>query len=138
MPGMMPSSMAAIISSSMSTPYAQAAAGSGPSGPAGNNSSNSSTVSAVGGANANTNSTANANGTVPMGSSGGILGLGPSQSTHQGAAQLPISPVGTVPGGGASMGPGNGGGTASSGGIMGSVAPARPPSVVKQNGGTSE
>lgn len=130
--------MAAIISSPMPTPYAQAAAGSGPSGSAGNSSSNSSAVSAIGGASANTNSTANANGTVPMGSNGGILGLGPAQSTHQGAAQIPISPVGTVPGGGANMGPGNGGSTVSSGGIMGNVAPARPPSVVKQNGGTSE
>lgn len=134
----MPGNMAAaatVISSSMPAPYAQAAAGSGPGGPTGNNSG---TVSAVGGASANTNSTPNANGTLPMSSNGGVLGLVPAQPTHQGAAQLPISPsVATVPGGGASMGTGNGGSTVSSGGIMGNVAPARPPSVVKQNGGTN-
>ncbi|XP_062394159.1 CCR4-NOT transcription complex subunit 3a isoform X2 [Sardina pilchardus] len=76
--------------------------------------------------------------------SGGILGLvQQGQSGLQGAPQVPLSPVGVAPGSGTgvSLLGGNGGSTgnaAGSGVVGGNAAPARPPSVLKQNGGTSE
>ncbi|XP_073728368.1 CCR4-NOT transcription complex subunit 3a isoform X1 [Misgurnus anguillicaudatus] len=149
------STMAGLLSGSTPAPYAQAAAGgtasSASSGPVGNSSSStgiSITSGSTGGA--STGATSNGTGTgVGLGllgsSSGhgalsaGILNLVPGQTSLQGSAQVPISPVGTAPGGGISEGGlgGNGSSTVGSGGVGTSIAPARPPSSLKQNGATS-
>nr|AAH81678.1 Zgc:92813 [Danio rerio] len=70
---------------------------------------------------------------------GGILNLVQGQSALQGSTQVPVSPVGTAPGGGtgeSGLG-GNGSSSGVSGGVGTNVAPARPPSGLKQNGATS-
>uniref|UniRef100_A0A671K7Y2 CCR4-NOT transcription complex subunit 3 n=1 Tax=Sinocyclocheilus anshuiensis TaxID=1608454 RepID=A0A671K7Y2_9TELE len=70
---------------------------------------------------------------------GGILNLVPGQTALQGSAQIPVSHVGTAPGGGtgeSGLG-GNGSSSVASAGVGTNVAPARPPSVLKQNGATS-
>ncbi|XP_066538777.1 CCR4-NOT transcription complex subunit 3a isoform X2 [Hoplias malabaricus] len=159
MPGLglagMPSShstMASLLSSSTPAPYAQAAAGgtasSAPGGPVGNSSSSTSAVVTVGGTGVNTGTTSNGTSTgvglVLLGSSpghgslsGGILSLVPGQTPGQ--SQVPMSPVGTVPGGSVGIGVsgGNGSTATSGGGVGNNMAPARPPSVVKQSGGTN-
>ncbi|XP_072536002.1 CCR4-NOT transcription complex subunit 3a isoform X3 [Salminus brasiliensis] len=146
--------MAGLLSGSTPAPYAQAAAGgttsSAPGGPVGNGSSSGSATAQAGGtgtsAGAPTNGTGAGVGLGLLGSSpghgglsGGILSLVPGQTSLQGPVQVPMSPVGTVPGGSAGVGVsgGNGGSVAPGGGVGGSMAPARPPSVVKQNGGTN-
>uniref|UniRef100_A0A3B4E4R3 CCR4-NOT transcription complex subunit 3 n=1 Tax=Pygocentrus nattereri TaxID=42514 RepID=A0A3B4E4R3_PYGNA len=148
------STMAGLLSGSTPAPYAQAAAGgttsSAPGGPVGNSSSSGSAAVAVGGtgvsSGAPTNGTSAGAGLGLLGSSpghgglsGGILSLVPGQTPLQGPTQVPMSPVGTVPGGSAGVGVsgGNGSSAAPGGGVGGNMAPARPPSVVKQNGGTS-
>ncbi|XP_036444531.1 CCR4-NOT transcription complex subunit 3a isoform X1 [Colossoma macropomum] len=148
------STMAGLLSGSTPAPYAQAAAGgttsSAPGGPVGNSSSSGSAAVAVGGtgvsSGAPTNGTSAGAGLGLLGSSpvhgglsGGILSLVPGQTPLQGPTQVPMSPVGTVPGGSAGVGVsgGNGSSAAPGGGVGGNMAPARPPSVVKQNGGTN-
>ncbi|RXN31753.1 CCR4-NOT transcription complex subunit 3-like protein [Labeo rohita] len=148
-------SMAGLLSGSTPAPYAQAAAGgtagSASSGPVGSGSGSSgiSVPSGVAGG-ANTGATSNGTGTGTgmglLGSSpghgaltGGILNLVPGQTTLQGSAQIPVSHVGTAPGGGtgeSGLG-GNGSSSVASAGVGTNVAPARPPSGLKQNGATS-
>nr|XP_021322353.1 CCR4-NOT transcription complex subunit 3 isoform X1 [Danio rerio] len=148
--------MAGLLSGSTPAPYAQAAAGGttggASSGPVGSGSSSagiSIPSGVVGGA--NTGATSNGTGTGAsiglLGSSpghgtltGGILNLVQGQSALQGSTQVPVSPVGTAPGGGtgeSGLG-GNGSSSGVSGGVGTNVAPARPPSGLKQNGATSE
>lgn len=146
--------MAGLLSGSTPAPYAQAAAGgaasTAPSGPVG--SSNVSTsISVTSGVGASSGATSNGTGTGGalglLGSSpghgalsGGILNLVPGQTSLQGSAQVPVSPVGATPGGLSSevgLG-GNGGSAVGSGGMGTNVAPARPPSGLKQNGATSK
>uniref|UniRef100_A0A673LND3 CCR4-NOT transcription complex subunit 3 n=1 Tax=Sinocyclocheilus rhinocerous TaxID=307959 RepID=A0A673LND3_9TELE len=70
---------------------------------------------------------------------GGILNLVPGQTALQGSAQIPVSHVGTAPGGGtgeSGLG-GNGSSSVASAGVGTNVVPARPPSGLKQNGATS-
>uniref|UniRef100_A0A8B9KDA6 CCR4-NOT transcription complex subunit 3 n=1 Tax=Astyanax mexicanus TaxID=7994 RepID=A0A8B9KDA6_ASTMX len=148
------STMAGLLSGSTPAPYAQAAAGgttsSAPGGPVGNGSSSGSATAPAAGtgtsAGAPTNGTGAGTGLGLLGSSpghgglsAGILSLVPGQTPLQGPAQVPMSPVGTVPGGSAVVGVsgGNGGSVGPGGGVGGSMAPARPPSVIKQNGGTN-
>ncbi|XP_059364049.1 CCR4-NOT transcription complex subunit 3-like isoform X1 [Carassius carassius] len=147
--------MAALLSGSNPAPYAQAAAGgtagSASSGPVGSSSGSSGMSIPSGGAGGtNTGATSNGTGTgVSMsllGSSpghgsltGGILNLVPGQTALQGSAQIPVSHVGTAPGGGtgeSGLG-GNGSSSVASAGVGTNVAPARPPSGLKQNGATS-
>ncbi|XP_063055214.1 CCR4-NOT transcription complex subunit 3a isoform X3 [Engraulis encrasicolus] len=158
MPGSM-STMAGLLSTSTPTPYAQAAAaggvGSAPGGQVGSGAGSggvSTGASSVVGAGVGGGAGATSNGTGSslglLGSSPGhgalgasILGLVPGQtSSLQGPPQVPHSPVGTAPGSGSSVGVlgGNGSSTGAVGaGVGGNGAPARPPSVLKQNGGTS-
>ncbi|XP_048116613.1 CCR4-NOT transcription complex subunit 3a isoform X5 [Alosa alosa] len=156
------STMAGLLSTSTPAPYAQAAAGgvgSAPGGPVGSGSSGglsstvptaSSVMVGVGGGVSSAGVTSNG-----TGSSLGLLGSSPGhgvlggsilslvqqgQSALQGAPQVPLSPVGSAPGSSAGVGlmGGNGGSTGTAGsGVGGNSAPARPPSVLKQNGGTS-
>ncbi|XP_048008128.1 CCR4-NOT transcription complex subunit 3a isoform X2 [Megalobrama amblycephala] len=146
--------MAGLLSGSTPAPYAQAAAGgtagSTSSGSVGSSSGSSGISVPSGGAGgASTGATSNGTGTGAsmglLGSSpghgsltGGILNLVPGQTALHGSAQVPISPVGTTPGGGTgeSVLGGNGSSSVSSGGVT-NVAPARPPSGLKQNGATS-
>ncbi|XP_041963852.1 CCR4-NOT transcription complex subunit 3a isoform X2 [Alosa sapidissima] len=157
------STMAGLLSASTPAPYAQAAAGgvgSAPGGPVGSGSSGglsstvptASSVMVVGVGGGVSSAGATSNGT---GSSLGLLGSSPGhgvlggsilslvqqgQSALQGAPQVPLSPVGSAPGSSAGVGlmGGNGGSTGAAGsGVGGNSAPARPPSVLKQNGGTS-
>ncbi|KAL1259692.1 hypothetical protein QQF64_010269 [Cirrhinus molitorella] len=149
------STMAGLLSGSTPAPYAQAAAGgsagSASSGPVGSGSGSSGISVPSGGAvGANTGATSNGTGTGVgiglLGSSpghgaltGGILNLVPGQTALQGSAQIPVSHVGTVPGGGtgdSGLG-GNGSSSVVSAGVGTNVAPARPPSGLKQNGATS-
>uniref|UniRef100_A0A673LX54 CCR4-NOT transcription complex subunit 3-like n=1 Tax=Sinocyclocheilus rhinocerous TaxID=307959 RepID=A0A673LX54_9TELE len=130
--------MAGLLSGSTPAPYAQAAAG----GTAGS-------ASSAGGA--NTGVTCNGTGAgVSMGLlgsspghgalTGGILNLVPGQTALQGSAQIPVSHVGTAPGGGtgeSGLG-GNGSSSVASAGVGTNVVPARPPSGLKQNGATSD
>ncbi|KAG1948041.1 CCR4-NOT transcription complex subunit 3a isoform X1 [Pimephales promelas] len=149
------STMAGLLSGSTPAPYAQAAAGgtvgSASSGPVGNGSGSSGISVPGGGAvGASTGATSNGTGTGAsmglLGSSpghgaltGGILNLVPGQTALHGSAQVPVSPVGTTPSGGTgeSLLGGNGSSSVSSGGVGTNVAPARPPSGLKQNGATS-
>ncbi|XP_051577272.1 CCR4-NOT transcription complex subunit 3a isoform X2 [Myxocyprinus asiaticus] len=146
--------MAGLLSGSTPAPYAQAAAGgtasNASSGPVGSSSSSSSGISAPSGVAGVVSIVATSNGTGTgagmglLGSSpghgalsGGILNLVPGQTALQGST--PVSPVGTAPGGGtgeSGLG-GNGSSAVGSGGVGTSVAPARPPSCLKQNGATS-
>ncbi|KAL2084896.1 hypothetical protein ACEWY4_020414 [Coilia grayii] len=154
MPGSM-STMAGLLSTSTPAPYAQAAAGgvgSAPGGQVGSSGGSSmvstggsGVVGGGGGAGATSNGTGTSLGL--LGSSpghgalaAGILGLVPGQTSLPGPSQVPHSPVGTAPGSGSSVGilGGNGGSSGAAGaGVGGNGAPARPPSVLKQNGGTS-
>uniref|UniRef100_A0A673K8C7 CCR4-NOT transcription complex subunit 3 n=1 Tax=Sinocyclocheilus rhinocerous TaxID=307959 RepID=A0A673K8C7_9TELE len=70
---------------------------------------------------------------------GGILNLVPGQTALQASAQIPVSHVGTAPGGGTgeSVLSGNGSSSVASAGVGTNVAPARPASGLKQNGATS-
>ncbi|XP_031432915.1 CCR4-NOT transcription complex subunit 3a isoform X2 [Clupea harengus] len=155
MPGTM-STIAGLLSTSMPAPYAQAAAGgvgSAPGGPVGSGGGGSTVpsggTSVVGGGGGGSGATSNGTGSSLglLGSSpghvtlsGGILSLVQGQTPLQAAPQVPLSPVGTAPGSVSSLGMlgGNGGSTGATGaGIGGNGAPARPPSVLKQNGGTS-
>ncbi|XP_067262327.1 CCR4-NOT transcription complex subunit 3a isoform X2 [Chanodichthys erythropterus] len=146
--------MAGLLSGSTPAPYAQAAAGgtasSTSSGSVGSSSGSSGISVPSGGAGgASTGATSNGTGTGAsmglLGSSpghgsltGGILNLVPGQTALHGSVQVPVSPVGTTPGGGTgeSVLGGNGSSSVSSGGVT-NVAPARPPSGLKQNGATS-
>ncbi|XP_073702869.1 CCR4-NOT transcription complex subunit 3a isoform X1 [Garra rufa] len=149
------STMAGLLSGSTPAPYAQAAAGgtagSASSGPVGSGSGSSGISVPSGGAGgANSGTTSNGTGTGAsmglLGSSpghgtltGGILNLVQGQSALQGSAQIPVSHVGTVPGGGtgeSGLG-GNGSSSVVSAVVGTNVAPARPPSGLKQNGATS-
>ncbi|XP_043116832.1 CCR4-NOT transcription complex subunit 3a [Puntigrus tetrazona] len=151
------STMAGLLSGSTPAPYAQAAAGgtagSVPSGPVGSGSGSVSSgisVPNTGAGGANTGATSNGTGTGAgiglLGSSpghgtltGGILNLVPGQTALQGSAQIPVSLVGTAPGGGtgeSGLG-GNGSSSVASAGAGTNIAPARPPSGLKQNGATS-
>lgn len=150
------STMAGLLSGSTPAPYAQAAAGgtvgSASSGPLGSGSGSSGISVPSGGAGgASTGATSNGTGTgASMGLlvsspghgalTGGILNLVPGQTALHGSAQVPVSPVGTTPAGGTgeSLLGGNGSSSVSSGGVGTNVAPARPPSGLKQNGATSE
>uniref|UniRef100_A0A8C1ACQ3 CCR4-NOT transcription complex subunit 3 n=2 Tax=Cyprinus carpio TaxID=7962 RepID=A0A8C1ACQ3_CYPCA len=70
---------------------------------------------------------------------GGILNLVPGQTALQGSTQIPVSHVGTAPGGGtgeSGLG-GNGSSSVASAGVGTNAVPARPPSGLKQNGATS-
>uniref|UniRef100_A0A672LFP8 CCR4-NOT transcription complex subunit 3 n=1 Tax=Sinocyclocheilus grahami TaxID=75366 RepID=A0A672LFP8_SINGR len=144
--------MAGLLSGSTPAPYAQAAAGgsagSTSSGPVGSGSGSSVISIPSGGAGgANTGVTSNGTGTgVSMGLlgsspghgalTGGILNLVPGQTTLQGSAQIPVSHVGTAPGGGtgeSGLG-GNGSSSVAIAGVGTNVVPARPPSSLKQNG----
>uniref|UniRef100_A0A8B9K9F5 CCR4-NOT transcription complex subunit 3 n=1 Tax=Astyanax mexicanus TaxID=7994 RepID=A0A8B9K9F5_ASTMX len=113
------STMAGLLSGSTPAPYAQAAAGgttsSAPGGPVGNGSSSGSATAPAAGtgtsAGAPTNGTGAGTGLGLLGSSpghgglsAGILSLVPGQTPLQGPAQVPMSPVGTVPGGSAVVG----------------------------------
>uniref|UniRef100_A0A672LFP6 CCR4-NOT transcription complex subunit 3 n=1 Tax=Sinocyclocheilus grahami TaxID=75366 RepID=A0A672LFP6_SINGR len=148
--------MAGLLSGSTPAPYAQAAAGgsagSTSSGPVGSGSGSSVISIPSGGAGgANTGVTSNGTGTgVSMGLlgsspghgalTGGILNLVPGQTTLQGSAQIPVSHVGTAPGGGtgeSGLG-GNGSSSVAIAGVGTNVVPARPPSSLKQNGATSD
>uniref|UniRef100_A0A673LVF7 CCR4-NOT transcription complex subunit 3 n=1 Tax=Sinocyclocheilus rhinocerous TaxID=307959 RepID=A0A673LVF7_9TELE len=148
--------MAGLLSGSTPAPYAQAAAGgtagSASSGPVGSGSGSSGISIPSGGAGgANTGVTCNGTGAgVSMGLlgsspghgalTGGILNLVPGQTALQGSAQIPVSHVGTAPGGGtgeSGLG-GNGSSSVASAGVGTNVVPARPPSGLKQNGATSE
>ncbi len=146
--------MAGLLSGSTPAPYAQAAAGGTAgivsSGPVGSGSV-SSGISVPGAGGVNTGATSNGTGTGVglglLGSSsghsaltGGILNLAPGQTALQGSAQIPVSHVGTASGGGtgeSGLG-GNGSSSVVSAGVGTNVAPARPPSGLKQNGATSE
>ncbi|XP_056617844.1 CCR4-NOT transcription complex subunit 3a isoform X1 [Triplophysa dalaica] len=144
--------MAGLLSGSTPAPYAQAAAGgtasSASSGPVGN-SSGSTSISVTSGGGASSGATSNGTGTGGalglLGSnpghgplSGGILNLVPGQTSLQGSAQVPVSPVSTAPGGGTSEGGlGGNGGSAVGTNVGTNVAPPRPPSGLKQNGATS-
>lgn len=147
--------MAGLLSGSTPAPYAQAAAGgtasSPSSGPVGNSSSSSSTsISVTSGGGASSGATSNGTGTGGalglLGSnpghgplSGGILNLVPGQTSLQGSAQVPVSPVSTAPGGGTSEGGlGGNGGSVVGTNVGTNVAPPRPPSGLKQNGATSK
>uniref|UniRef100_A0A671RJ47 CCR4-NOT transcription complex subunit 3 n=1 Tax=Sinocyclocheilus anshuiensis TaxID=1608454 RepID=A0A671RJ47_9TELE len=70
---------------------------------------------------------------------GGILNLVPGQTALQASAQIPVSHVGTAPGGGTGESglSGNGSSSVASAGVGTNVAPARPLSSLKQNGATS-
>uniref|UniRef100_A0A8C2GQ23 CCR4-NOT transcription complex subunit 3 n=1 Tax=Cyprinus carpio TaxID=7962 RepID=A0A8C2GQ23_CYPCA len=70
---------------------------------------------------------------------GGILNLVPGQTALQGPAQIPVSHVGTAPGGGTGESglSGNGSSSVANAGVGTNVVPARPPSGLKQNGATS-
>ncbi|TRY89331.1 hypothetical protein DNTS_023622 [Danionella cerebrum] len=139
--------MAGLLSGSTPAPYAQAAAGGATcsvSSPVGSSSSSSGiSVSSGGAGGSNTTGTSNGMGNGPnlglLGSSpghgslsAGILNLVPGQTSLQTTTQLPMSPVGTAPG--AVTGDGGLSGNGSSSGT--NVAPARPPSGLKQNGAT--
>lgn len=147
--------MAGLLSGSTPAPYAQAAAGgtagSVSSGPVGSGSVSSGiSLPSTGAGGANTGATSNGTGTGAgmglLGSSsghsaltGGILNLVPGQTALQGSAQIPVSHVGTAPGGGtgeSGLG-GNGSSSVASAGVGTNVAPARPPSGLKHNGATS-
>uniref|UniRef100_A0A673KFH6 CCR4-NOT transcription complex subunit 3 n=1 Tax=Sinocyclocheilus rhinocerous TaxID=307959 RepID=A0A673KFH6_9TELE len=148
--------MAGLLSGSTPAPYAQAAAGgtagSVSSGPVGSGSVSSGiSVPSAGAGGANTGATSNGTGTGAgiglLGSSpghstltGGILNLVPGQTALQASAQIPVSHVGTAPGGGTgeSVLSGNGSSSVASAGVGTNVAPARPASGLKQNGATSE
>uniref|UniRef100_A0A8C1JGX4 CCR4-NOT transcription complex subunit 3 n=1 Tax=Cyprinus carpio TaxID=7962 RepID=A0A8C1JGX4_CYPCA len=147
--------MAGLLSGSTPAPYAQAAAGgtagSVSSGPVGSGSVSSGiSVPSAGAGGANTGVTSNGTGTGAsvglLGSSpghgaltGGILNLVPGQTALQGPAQIPVSHVGTAPGGGTGESglSGNGSSSVANAGVGTNVAPARPPSGLKQNGATS-
>ncbi|XP_016378915.1 CCR4-NOT transcription complex subunit 3-like isoform X2 [Sinocyclocheilus rhinocerous] len=147
--------MAGLLSGSTPAPYAQAAAGgtagSVSSGPVGSGSVSSGiSVPSAGAGGANTGATSNGTGTGAgiglLGSSpghstltGGILNLVPGQTALQASAQIPVSHVGTAPGGGTgeSVLSGNGSSSVASAGVGTNVAPARPASGLKQNGATS-
>uniref|UniRef100_A0A8C1VGP5 CCR4-NOT transcription complex subunit 3 n=1 Tax=Cyprinus carpio TaxID=7962 RepID=A0A8C1VGP5_CYPCA len=148
--------MAGLLSGSTPAPYAQAAAGgtagSASSGPVGS-SSGSSGISIPSGGSGGANTGATSNGTGAgvslslLGSSpghgaltGGILNLVPGQTALQGSTQIPVSHVGTAPGGGtgeSGLG-GNGSSSVASAGVGTNAVPARPPSGLKQNGATSD
>uniref|UniRef100_A0A8C1EIU2 CCR4-NOT transcription complex subunit 3 n=2 Tax=Cyprinus carpio TaxID=7962 RepID=A0A8C1EIU2_CYPCA len=148
--------MAGLLSGSTPAPYAQAAAGgtagSVSSGPVGSGSVSSGiSVPSAGAGGANTGVTSNGTGTGAsvglLGSSpghgaltGGILNLVPGQTALQGPAQIPVSHVGTAPGGGTGESglSGNGSSSVANAGVGTNVAPARPPSGLKQNGATSD
>uniref|UniRef100_A0A673KC05 CCR4-NOT transcription complex subunit 3 n=1 Tax=Sinocyclocheilus rhinocerous TaxID=307959 RepID=A0A673KC05_9TELE len=148
--------MAGLLSGSTPAPYAQAAAGgtagSVSSGPVGSGSVSSGiSVPSAGAGGANTGATSNGTGTGAgiglLGSSpghstltGGILNLVPGQTALQASAQIPVSHVGTAPGGGTgeSVLSGNGSSSVASAGVGTNVAPARPASGLKQNGATSD
>uniref|UniRef100_A0A8C1L9X0 CCR4-NOT transcription complex subunit 3 n=1 Tax=Cyprinus carpio TaxID=7962 RepID=A0A8C1L9X0_CYPCA len=147
--------MAGLLSGSTPAPYAQAAAGgtagSASSGPVGS-SSGSSGISIPSGGSGGANTGATSNGTGAgvslslLGSSpghgaltGGILNLVPGQTALQGSTQIPVSHVGTAPGGGtgeSGLG-GNGSSSVASAGVGTNAVPARPPSGLKQNGATT-
>ncbi|XP_016363473.1 CCR4-NOT transcription complex subunit 3-like [Sinocyclocheilus anshuiensis] len=147
--------MAGLLSGSTPAPYAQAAAGgtagSVASGPVGSGSVSSGiSVPSAGAGGANTGATSNGAGTGAgiglLGSSpghdtltGGILNLVPGQTALQASAQIPVSHVGTAPGGGTGESglSGNGSSSVASAGVGTNVAPARPLSSLKQNGATS-
>uniref|UniRef100_A0A8C2DDH6 CCR4-NOT transcription complex subunit 3 n=1 Tax=Cyprinus carpio TaxID=7962 RepID=A0A8C2DDH6_CYPCA len=147
--------MAGLLSGSTPAPYAQAAAGgtagSVSSGPVGSGSVSSGiSVPSAGAGGANTGVTSNGTGTGAsvglLGSSpghgaltGGILNLVPGQTALQGPAQIPVSHVGTAPGGGTGESglSGNGSSSVANAGVGTNVVPARPPSGLKQNGATS-
>ncbi len=148
--------MAELLLCSTPAPYAQAAAGgtagSVSSGPVGSGSVSSGiSVPSAGAGGANTGATSNGTGTGAgmslLGSSsghsaltGGILNLAPGQTALQGSAHIPVSHVATASGGGtgeSGLG-GNGSSSVASAGVGTNVAPARPPSGLKQNGATSE
>uniref|UniRef100_A0A8C2ATN0 CCR4-NOT transcription complex subunit 3 n=1 Tax=Cyprinus carpio TaxID=7962 RepID=A0A8C2ATN0_CYPCA len=148
--------MAGLLSGSTPAPYAQAAAGgsagSVSSGPVGSGSVSSGiSVPSAGAGGANTGVTSNGTGTGAsvglLGSSpghgaltGGILNLVPGQTALQGPAQIPVSHVGTAPGGGTGESglSGNGSSSVANAGVGTNVVPARPPSGLKQNGATSD
>uniref|UniRef100_A0A671RIS6 CCR4-NOT transcription complex subunit 3 n=1 Tax=Sinocyclocheilus anshuiensis TaxID=1608454 RepID=A0A671RIS6_9TELE len=148
--------MAGLLSGSTPAPYAQAAAGgtagSVASGPVGSGSVSSGiSVPSAGAGGANTGATSNGAGTGAgiglLGSSpghdtltGGILNLVPGQTALQASAQIPVSHVGTAPGGGTGESglSGNGSSSVASAGVGTNVAPARPLSSLKQNGATSD
>uniref|UniRef100_A0A672R6Q9 CCR4-NOT transcription complex subunit 3 n=1 Tax=Sinocyclocheilus grahami TaxID=75366 RepID=A0A672R6Q9_SINGR len=148
--------MAGLLSGSTPAPYAQAAAGgtagSVSSGPVGSCSVSSGiSVPSAGAGGANAGATSNGTGTGAgiglLGSSpghstltGGILNLVPGQTALQASAQIPVSHVGTAPGGGTGESglSGNGSSSVASAGVGTNVVPARPPSGLKQNGATSE
>uniref|UniRef100_A0A8C1LCJ0 CCR4-NOT transcription complex subunit 3 n=1 Tax=Cyprinus carpio TaxID=7962 RepID=A0A8C1LCJ0_CYPCA len=118
--------MAGLLSGSTPAPYAQAAAGgtagSASSGPVGS-SSGSSGISIPSGGSGGANTGATSNGT----------GAG---TALQGSTQIPVSHVGTAPGGGtgeSGLG-GNGSSSVASAGVGTNAVPARPPSGLKQNG----
>uniref|UniRef100_A0A9J7YTS2 CCR4-NOT transcription complex subunit 3 n=1 Tax=Cyprinus carpio carpio TaxID=630221 RepID=A0A9J7YTS2_CYPCA len=139
--------MAGLLSGSTPAPYAQAAAGgtagSASSGPVGS-SSGSSGISIPSGGSGGANTGATSNGTGAgvslslLGSSpghgaltGGILNLVPGQTALQGSTQIPVSHVGTAPGGGtgeSGLG-GNGSSSVASAGVGTNAVPARPPSA---------
>ncbi|XP_016131173.1 CCR4-NOT transcription complex subunit 3-like isoform X2 [Sinocyclocheilus grahami] len=147
--------MAGLLSGSTPAPYAQAAAGgtagSVSSGPVGSCSVSSGiSVPSAGAGGANAGATSNGTGTGAgiglLGSSpghstltGGILNLVPGQTALQASAQIPVSHVGTAPGGGTGESglSGNGSSSVASAGVGTNVVPARPPSGLKQNGATS-
>uniref|UniRef100_A0A671K625 CCR4-NOT transcription complex subunit 3 n=1 Tax=Sinocyclocheilus anshuiensis TaxID=1608454 RepID=A0A671K625_9TELE len=109
--------MAGLLSGSTPAPYAQAAAGgtagSASSGPVGSGSGSSGiSIPSGGAAGANTGVTSNGTG---AGVSMGLLGSSPESGLG-----------------------GNGSSSVASAGVGTNVAPARPPSVLKQNGATSE
>ncbi|XP_040900480.1 CCR4-NOT transcription complex subunit 3a isoform X3 [Toxotes jaculatrix] len=137
--------MAGLLSGSTPAPYAQAAA----SGGLGLNSTTQSSISVESSTSIPTSGssgvTTNGAGTglgllgsSPAHSSlsGSILGLVPGQSVAPGASQVPPSSVSTTSGVVGMMG-GNGGNVGVVGGVGVNAAPVRPPSGLKQNGGTS-
>uniref|UniRef100_A0AAR2L2W7 CCR4-NOT transcription complex subunit 3 n=1 Tax=Pygocentrus nattereri TaxID=42514 RepID=A0AAR2L2W7_PYGNA len=102
------STMAGLLSGSTPAPYAQAAAGGTTSSAPGTGVSSG----------APTNGTSAGAGLGLLGSSpghgglsGGILSLVPGQTPLQGPTQVPMSPVGTVPGGSAGVGVSGGNGS---------------------------
>ncbi|XP_035861766.1 CCR4-NOT transcription complex subunit 3a isoform X3 [Sander lucioperca] len=136
--------MAGLISGSTPAPYAQAAASGGlglSSTTQSSISENSTSIPTSGSSGVTTNGAGiglGLLGSSPAHSSlsGSILGLVPGQNVTPGASQVSPSSVSTTPGVVGMMGS-SGGNISVIGGAGVNVAPARPPSGLKQNGSTS-
>lgn len=138
------STMAGLISGSTPAPYAQAAASGGLGLSSTTQSSilveNSTSIPTSGSSGVTTNGAGTGLGLLgssPAHSSlsGSILGLVPGQNVATGTSQVPPSSASSTPGVVGMMG--SNGGNSVVGGVGVNAAPARPPSVLKQNGSTS-